>query len=150
MGYPAYQQDHASRYPLRDVKQEEASTKSPMQKKTSCGGVRYLLSFCVLAFSLSFLHIHSMQQISANQQTVVKIGKEISQLEDKLKGAQAKIEALKSSKKIEEEARLKLGMIYPSENDKIYINSKETETATRKEERPATMGFIQSLISKIR
>ena len=40
---------------------------------------------------------------------------------------EAKLEKIRSSKLVEEQAQTLLGMIYPGENDKIYINSQETE-----------------------
>lgn len=95
------------------------------------------LAFCSV-IALNILNNYSNLTSVKHSIEVKKINN--AKLEKEVKLVEAKLEEIASSTKIEEIASEKLGMIYPSEENKIYINSRETEYA--KEKPKKEIGFM--------
>lgn len=135
-------------YDLRDkevletVEKKVKKTKKVAKKQASVGQRMAIRSVMFLAFC-SFIALNILNNYS--NLTSVKHSIEVkkinnAKLEKEVKLIEAKLEEIANSTKIEEIASEKLGMIYPSEENKIYINSRETEYV--KEKPKKEIGFM--------
>lgn len=84
-----------------------------------------LALFVIISFTFSY--INGRAGVSKLQSEVNHIKTDIITVQKEIDLKEAKLEKIRSSKLVEEQAQTLLGMIYPGENDKIYINSQETE-----------------------
>lgn len=81
----------------------------------------------VLVIFCSFVYINGRARVTKIQSDINSTKSEIAVLQKEIDTNNAKLEQIRSSKLVEEKAKTLLGMVYPTEEDKIYINSKETE-----------------------
>lgn len=81
--------------------------------------------FVIISFAFSY--INGRAGVSKLQSEVNHIKTNIATVQKEIDLKEAKLEKIRSSKLVEEQAQTLLGMIYPGENDKIYINSQETQ-----------------------
>lgn len=125
--------------------EKKAKAQKPKRKKKSILGRMYGLTLLFVLVSLSLVAIDEMQSLSTMQDNIKKIQMENSRLEKQVREAQAKLERIKNGKRIEEEAMAKLGMVYPTEQNKVYINSKENTVARKKVNEEKVFGILTTL-----
>lgn len=111
-------------------------TKVKVQKKSFTGIIlrNFVLIFAI-GLLFTFFYIKSQTVVAKLTRENAKYSKENEELKKEIDEGLAKLEEVRSGMLIEEGASTLLGMIYPSENDLIYINSKEkvdTEYANNK------------------
>lgn len=110
-------------------------------KRKFFNNVSMLIGFAIL---LTFGYINGRADVSKVQAEVNTLKSQISAANKEISIKEAKLEQVRSSKLVEEQAQTLLGMIYPDENDKIYINSQETEEsyATKKNPKESILGAL--------
>lgn len=112
-----------------------------MFKRKFFTNISMLIGFAIL---LTFGYINGRADVSKVQAEVNTLKSQISSTNKEIGSKEAKLEQVRSSKLVEEQAQTLLGMIYPDENDKIYINSKETDEklATKKNPKESFLGAL--------
>lgn len=118
-----------------EIKNDELDSKRKkalaVKKKNEKALKRKLMRDASLALfviiSFAFFYINGRAGVSKLQSEVNHIKTDIITVQKEIDLKEAKLEKIRSSKLVEEQAQTLLGMIYPGENDKIYINSQETE-----------------------
>lgn len=97
----------------------------------------------VLVIFCSFVYINGRARVTKIQSDINSTKSEIAVLQKEIDTNNAKLEQIRSSKLVEEKAKTLLGMVYPTEEDKIYINSKETEQKAYAKEKN---GILEAMI----
>lgn len=118
-----------------EIKKEDLDSKRKkalaVKKKNEKALKRKLMRDASLALfviiSFAFAYINGRAGVSKLQSEVNHIKTNIATVQKEIDLKEAKLEKIRSSKLVEEQAQTLLGMIYPGENDKIYINSQETQ-----------------------
>lgn len=118
-----------------EIKNEDLNSKRKkalaVKKKNEKALKRKLMRDASLALfviiSFAFSYINGRAGVSKLQSEVNHIKTNIATVQKEIDLKEAKLEKIRSSKLVEEQAQTLLGMIYPGENDKIYINSQETQ-----------------------
>lgn len=115
--------------------------KNRMLKRKFFTNVSMLVGFIIM---LTFVYISGRAGVSKVQAEVNTLKSQIAAANKEISSKEAKLEQVRSSKLVEEQAQTLLGMIYPDENDKIYINSQETEQklATKKNPKESILGAL--------
>ncbi len=126
----------------KPMKKVVRRTKSRARVQNNIGQKIAIRAVLFLAFcGVVALNILNNYSNLANVKNSIEVKKrENIRLEKEVKLIEARLEEIASSTKIEEIASEKLGMIYPSEENKIYINSREQEYA--KEKPKKEIGFM--------
>lgn len=120
----------------KPVRKERQVTKTNVGKR-----IMSKAFFLVLVVCISSVNILINYSTLANVKNSVELKKrQNTKLEKEIKLMEARLEEIISAKAVEEIATEQLGMFYPSEEDKIYINSREQEYV--KEKPKKEIGFM--------
>lgn len=127
-----------SYYPVEEL-EINPRAKKPLQKskkikKKSNSGIKILfLFFPVIICSVCLLILFRYVNITSVRQEITTLENQVTDLEKSKLNLIGDLEGIKSSKKIAEDAILKLGMDYPTPDQIVYISVNET-LAKRKPE----------------
>lgn len=135
-------------YDLRETEVEQTTTKKvvvkkKVAKKQEAVGQKILARFLVfLAFCsiVAFNVLNNYSDLARIKHSIDVKRQENIGLEKEIKLIEAELEQIASSTMVVEIASEKLGMIYPGEENKIYINSREQEYV--KEKPKKEIGFM--------
>lgn len=97
----------------------------------------------MLVIFCSFAYINGRARVTKIQSDINSTKSDIAVVQKEIDINNEKLEQIRSSKLVEEKAKTLLGMVYPTEEDKIYINSKETEQKAYAKEKN---GIIEAMI----
>lgn len=116
-----YVQESAEVLPLKRIKPKNAQTDLFPVKAI-------VISILVVFLSILLFFVSRYAGISALQSEVSTIEKMKRQLLSEKADLTAELEGLKASLKIQEEAKYKLGMVYPTEDQIVYLTVEDGMT----------------------
>lgn len=119
-----------SYYPIENPRSYERDNKvvkkTRKQNKQSNSGVKIMILFFPVILSIvCIIILFRYVNITSVRQEITSIENEIAYLEKNKMNLLGDLEGIKSSKKIAEDASLKLGMDYPTQDQIIYISVNE-------------------------
>ncbi|NMB26742.1 MAG: hypothetical protein GX987_01655 [Tissierellia bacterium] len=107
------------------------------KKKAKVSYKLFAIGLAIIGLILSLFILYRYANITKVRQEITELERQKIELEKEKEHLTTELESIKSSSKIEEEAIIKLGMDYPTEDQIIYINVKdmdiEKEINTKKE-----------------
>ncbi|HZK33086.1 MAG TPA: cell division protein FtsL [Tissierellaceae bacterium] len=120
-----------SYYPVEELeinrRAKKPIKKSKKIKKKNDSGIKILfLFFPVIICSICLLILFRYVNITSVRQEITSLENEVIDLEKDKLNLIGDLEGIKSSKKIAEDASLKLGMDYPTQDQIVYISVNET------------------------
>lgn len=108
---------------LRHKKSEERVKRMRKKEKASLALLRLLIFTCLIIASITGLFIvRGLANINKVQHDIIVLENKKKELLKEKSELYTEIEAIKASSQIQDEARFKLGMIYPEENQIVYIS----------------------------
>ncbi len=115
---------------IHEQRESEEINRNRRRKKVKkkSNGKLGSLGIILLFLGVSLLLLSRYAAITSIRTDITKLERNIEDLEKKKVNLQAKLEGIKSSEKIEEEATLKLGMDYPNDGQLVYLSVGKTET----------------------
>lgn len=125
---------------LKKHKKKTAKAKALFKERASA----IMISLCVFAMALIFCILEA--KIGICGYTIIETKSEIEAVQNRTKRLELEIADLASLSRVEEYARVKLGMVYPDTTKIAYIDYKPLEVATsldraEEEEGPVTIIF---------
>lgn len=115
--------DYSNQHHTNQVKVEKKKLKPRREKSVSNIGFKSMAILgIVLLFSLCFAILKGYATISALQQEIVELEKQKAYLTSYKAEINAEIESIKASAEIQDEAKFKLGMIYPGDENVVYVS----------------------------
>lgn len=114
-------------YPEENLKINEKTRKRVVKKKKKSNSLSKLMSISIATIILltSLFILFRYAKISATRLEITQLERQKNELEKDKMDLIANLEELKSSRKIVEDARYKLGMDYPAEGQIVYISVEE-------------------------
>lgn len=97
-------------------------TNNKNKKKRSTGNKLKLFTSAIIALLLCMLILFRYANITQNKLEVSELKEKKIQLEKEKEDLNTELDRVKSSIKIEEDAKLKLGMDYPTEDQIVYVS----------------------------
>lgn len=112
------------------INTEYESLKRTRKKKKKNIKVSYKLSaigLAMIGLILSLFILYRYANITKVRLEITELEKQKVELEKEKEHLTTELESIKSSSKIEEDAMIKLGMDYPTEDQIVYINVKDMD-----------------------
>ena len=122
-----------------DVEYErpKRSKRTHKKKKSKVSYKLFAIGLAMIGLILSLFILYRYANITKVRQEITELERQKFELEREKEDLITELESIKSSSKIEEEAMIKLGMSYPTEDQIVYINVgdmvMEEEINTKKE-----------------
>lgn len=120
--------------------------KTKAKVKTNSVLVFYVISSLVIASVLSLFHVHYMNVLSSVKDNIETLKMENNKLEKEIRLAQTRLSELYTDNDIEIIAREKLGMIYPTDENRVFINSSDEKIMFAEEKSNNDYGFVDVLL----
>ena len=117
----------------RKVRRRKVNKKKKQERRLQFIIKSIYVFSALFALGVCLLLLYRYASIAEAQMEVNSLEKQKMELEHKKIDLNAKLDELKSSKSIEEDAMIKLGMDYPTEGQVVYISLEEREEAIKKE-----------------
>jgi len=106
-------------------KQERTRVNDRRKKDSKVAYKLMLMAISITGLMLSLFVLYRYTLITKIRLDITNLEKQKVELEKEKDGLLAELESIKSSAKIEEDAFTKLGMVYPSEDQIVYMEVKE-------------------------
>jgi len=122
-----YYDDYIYQPVEKEIKRTPKTSKKTQKKKNL--KVMYkmaLLGLAIVGLALSLLVLYRYANITKMKFEITQIQEQKAQLQKEKEDLMAELEAIKSYSNIEEEAAVKLGMGYPTEDQIVYISVSES------------------------
>ena len=114
-----YYGDYEINQKKKAVNQKKKNMKKNMKNKLNLVVSAFIILVVCLSVLVGYAHITEMRL------EITKLDNQKVELEKEKQELLAKLDSLKNSDKIEEDARLKLGMVYPTEDQIVYVDVNE-------------------------
>lgn len=118
------------------VKKVKKVKKKP---RSNSGAKLFLIFLAMTGLGISVGILSRYAKITSIRGEITRIQREQENYEKEKVVLSAELEGIKSSKTIEEDAILKLGMDYPLDNQRVYINIKDNQVE------PEDLGIMSKL-----
>lgn len=92
------------------------------KKKSKAANKLLIMGLAIIGLTLSLFILYGYANITKIRIEITELEKQKVQLAREKEDLIAELEGIKSSSKIEEDAMIKLGMDYPTEDQVVYIN----------------------------
>lgn len=117
-------------YPEKiDIEKNKNRTVIKRKKKTKAIYKLFIMGIAMIGLILSLFILYRYTNITNIRLEITELEKQKIELEKEKEILIAELEAVKSSSKVEEDAIIKLGMEYPSEDQIVYVNLDELDVA---------------------
>jgi cell division protein FtsL len=126
-------------YP-EQVEEQERKRQVKGKKKIKTVNKRMYISIAIIIFITSLYILYGYSKITSARIEITKLEREKLELEKVKQDLIGKLENIKSTTKISDEAIYNLGMIYPEENQIVYVSVNETTN-----DKPETFSISEKL-----
>lgn len=109
-----------SRNHIKKVK--NSKNKYTIKKKKRAFKIKPIYLTIIIGVSVVIFSAFLSAQLSSLDKTIIAQEAEINELKKTKQSLEGEVKGIKSSQEIQEEAMYKLGMVYPQENQIVYVN----------------------------
>lgn len=130
------------------LKEEEIRRKKKRRKKKVSSKISAIL-FAIFGLLLCIYILNGYTNITRLRLQIVKLEDKKYELEKEREDLMAQLEYMKNTAKIEENARVKLGMDYPNEEQLVYLTVEEFDTSNQQEENLTLYTQVKNAINLV-
>lgn len=113
-------------YTYVEEKEAKNTTRTTNKKKNNRAAYKLMLMFvAIIGLALSLVVLYRYANITKIRLEITALQSQKIQLEKEKDDLMAELESIKSSTRIEEDAFIKLGMVYPTDEQIVYVEVKE-------------------------
>lgn len=109
-----------SRNHIKKVK--NSKNKYTIKKKKRAFKIKPIYLTIIIGVSVVIFSAFLSAQLSSLDKTIIAQEAEINELKKTKQSLEGEVKGIKSSQEIQEEAMYKLGMVYPQENQIVYVD----------------------------